>query len=69
MNKAEWIKIAKGAVIAASGAVLAYATTVLIPSMQASGDVVLLTIAAAASVAINIARKRVDAYTNPPTNE
>lgn len=69
MDRNEWIKIAKGAAIAAGGAFLTYAAAVLIPAMEGSGNAVLLAVAAVASVGINIARKRLDAYVHPTTHE
>ena len=56
----DWASIGRGAAIAIGGAALTYASTVLVPAMQASGNATLLMIAAFASVAINIARKALE---------
>jgi hypothetical protein len=53
----DWASIGRGAAIAIGGAALTFAATTLIPAMQASGNATLLTVAAFASVAINVARK------------
>lgn len=57
MSREDWISIAKGAAIAASGSLLTFAAAVVIPAMQASGSAGLLTAAAIASVLVNVARK------------
>jgi hypothetical protein len=57
MGKDELIAIAKGAGIAAAGALLAYLADVAIPAVQASGTGTALALAAIASVAINAVRK------------
>lgn len=56
----DWGSIGRGAAIAIGGAALTYASTVIIPAMQGSGNATLLAIAAFASVAINIARKALE---------
>jgi hypothetical protein len=53
----DWAAIGRGAAIAIGGAALTYASTVLIPAMQSSGNATLLIVAAFASVAINVIRK------------
>ena len=53
----DWASIGRGAVIAIGGAALTFAATVVVPAMQASGNATLLTVAAFASVAINVLRK------------
>jgi hypothetical protein len=57
----DWRKIGTGALIALSGAAITYATTIVIPAMEKSGDAVLLLVAAFASVAVNAARKAIEA--------
>ena len=57
----DWKAIARGAGIALAGAALTYASTVVIPAMQGSGNATLLTIAALASVAVNVIRKAIEA--------
>ena len=57
MTKEQWLKIARGAGIAVAGALLTYASSVMIPAMQESGNAVLLAVAAFASVAVNVVRK------------
>jgi hypothetical protein len=57
MSKSEWLSIAKGAGIAVAGALLTFAAEAVIPAMQGSGSATLLTIAAIASVMVNVARK------------
>jgi hypothetical protein len=59
MTREDWISIGKGAGIAVAGAFLTFASTALIPAMQASGSATLLAVAAFASVAINVIRKQV----------
>lgn len=56
MKQEEVIKIAKGAALAAAGAVIAYLTEVVIPGME-GGSGLTLTIAAMASVGLNAVRK------------
>jgi hypothetical protein len=56
----DWGSIGRGAAIAIGGAALTYASTVLIPAMQASGNATLLIVAAFASVAINVIRKALE---------
>ena len=53
----DWGSIGRGALIAIGGAALTFAATVVIPAMQQSGNATLLTVAAFASVAINVLRK------------
>lgn len=62
MNKTEWIKIAKGAGIAIGGAALTYAAEIVIPAMQQSGSLVLLATSASLAIAINIGRKKFEAW-------
>lgn len=57
MTREQWLKIARGAAIAAAGALLTYASAELIPALKESGNATLLTIAAFASVAVNVLRK------------
>ncbi len=57
MTKEQWIKILKGAGISVAGALLSYATAVVIPAMQESGVPWMLILASAASVAVNIGLK------------
>jgi len=59
MTREDWISIGKGAGIAVAGALLTFASTAIIPAMQASGSAKLLAVAAIASVAINVIRKQV----------
>ena len=56
----DWKKIGTGALIALSGAAITYATTIVIPAMEKSGDATLLTLAAFASVAVNVLRKALE---------
>ena len=60
----DWKSIGRGALIALSGAALTYASTVVIPAMQGSGNATLLTIAAFASVAVNVIRKMLESKTD-----
>jgi hypothetical protein len=60
----EWKKIGTGALIALSGAAITYATTIVIPAMEKSGDAVLLLVAAFASVAVNAPRKAMETKTD-----
>lgn len=53
MDKVKWIKFAKGAAIAAAGAVLAYGSSVVVPDLEAAG---LATIAMVASSLVNLAK-------------
>jgi len=69
MGMNDWKSIGRGALIAAGGAVITYVATAVIPAMQSSGDGVLLAIAAAASVALNYARKWLASHATTPTNE
>lgn len=57
MPPEQWKKIATGAVIAAVGALLTYASTVLVPAMENADNAILLTLAPIASVLLNVARK------------
>jgi hypothetical protein len=56
----DWASIGRGAAIAIGGAALTFAASVVIPAMEASGNATLLTVAAFASVAINIVRKALE---------
>ena len=56
----DWKKIGTGALIALAGAALTYATTIVIPAMEGSGNATLLTAAAFASVAVNVLRKALE---------
>lgn len=60
----DWKKIGTGALIALSGAALTYATTIVIPAMESSGNATLLTAAAFASVAVNVIRKMLETKTD-----
>jgi hypothetical protein len=60
----DWKSIGRGALIALAGAALTYATTIVIPAMEASGNATLLTAAAFASVAVNVIRKSLEAKTS-----
>jgi hypothetical protein len=64
MKTIDWNKIARGAAIAASGSLLTYAATVVVPELTASGTPGALAMAAAISVAANIVRKYLEAATN-----
>ena len=64
----DWKKIGTGALIALSGAAITYATTIVIPAMEKSGDAVLLLVAAFASVAVNAARKAIEAKVEAKTD-
>jgi hypothetical protein len=44
-----------------AGAALTYATSVVVPAMEGSGNATLLTLAAFASVAVNVLRKALEA--------
>ena len=57
----DWKSIARGAAIALAGAALTYATSVVVPAMEGSGNATLLTLAAFASVAVNVLRKALEA--------
>ena len=56
----DWKSIGRGAMIALAGAALTYATTIVIPAMEGSGNATLLTLAAFASVAVNVLRKALE---------
>jgi hypothetical protein len=60
----DWKSIGRGALIALAGAALTYATTIVIPAMEKSGDAVLLLVAAFASVAVNAIRKAMETKTD-----
>ena len=53
MNREKWLKFARGAAIAAAGAVLAYASSVVIPSLEGAG---LVTVSMIASSIVNLAK-------------
>lgn len=57
----DWKSIGRGALIALAGAALTYATSVVVPAMEGSGNATLLTLAAFASVAVNVLRKALEA--------
>lgn len=57
LDREKLISIAKGAGIAAAGAVLAYLSTVVIPAFEEGGTPLAVTLAAMASVAVNALRK------------
>ena len=57
----DWKSIGRGALIALAGAALTYATTIVIPAMEGSGNATLLAVAAFASVAVNAIRKAIEA--------
>jgi hypothetical protein len=63
----DWKSIGRGALIALAGAALTYATTIVIPAMEGSGNATLLTAAAFASVAVNVLRKSMEAKTDVPS--
>jgi hypothetical protein len=63
----DWKSIGRGAAIALAGAALTYATTIVIPAMEGSGNATLLTAAAFASVAVNVLRKSMEAKTDVPS--
>lgn len=65
----DWASIARGAGIALAGAALTYASTVVIPAMQGSGNATLLTIAAFASVAVNVIRKALESKSEAKNDE
>ena len=60
----DWKSIGRGAAIAMAGAALTYATTVVVPAMEGSGNATLLTLAAFASVAVNVLRKALESKTD-----
>jgi hypothetical protein len=60
----DWKSIARGAAIALAGAALTYATSVVVPAMEGSGNATLLTLAAFASVAVNVLRKALESKTD-----
>lgn len=53
MSSVKWKKFARGAGIAAAGAVLAYMSSVIIPDLEAAG---LVTISMIASSVVNLAK-------------
>ena len=57
----DWKSIGRGALIALAGAALTYASTIVIPAMEGSGNATLLALAAVASVAVNVIRKALEA--------
>ena len=57
LAKKDFLKIGKGALIAAAGAVLAYLSTQVFPQLQESGDATLVVVAAIGAVVINAAQK------------
>jgi len=61
MEREQWLKIAKGLGLALGGAAIAYASTVVVPALQDSGNPTLLIVAAVASALINVARKFIEA--------
>ena len=63
----DWKKIAIGGAIAVGGSTLTYLTTVVVPAMEASGDVTLLAMAAGFSIGINIYRKYRESKKNAGT--
>ena len=67
MTKEQWVKIGKGALVAAAGGLLTYASTVVIPAMQDSSSEALIAIAAFASVAVNVVRKMLEAWAGSQT--
>lgn len=58
MTREELCSLAKGAGLAAGGALVAFTAETLIPALQSSGSVTALAIAAFASVALNAIRKK-----------
>ncbi len=62
----DWKSIGRGALIALAGAALTYASTVAIPAMEGSGNATLLTMAAFASVAVNVIRKALESKADAP---
>ena len=60
MNKAKWIKMAKGAAIAAGGAMLSYGTTVFVPTLEAEGAVVLAMVFSSLINLAKVAMQKVD---------
>ena len=60
----DWKSIGRGALIALAGAALTYATSVVVPAMEGSGNATLLTLAAFASVAVNVLRKALESKTD-----
>jgi hypothetical protein len=60
----DWKSIGRGALIALAGAALTYATTIVIPAMEGSGNATLLAVAAFASVAVNVLRKAMETKTD-----
>ena len=57
LAKKDYLKIGKGALIAAAGAVLAYLSTQVFPQLQSSGEGILITIAVIGAVLVNAAQK------------
>lgn len=57
MNSEKWKSIAKGAGIAAAGAVLTYLADAVVPSLRLEGSGASLAVAAVMSVVVNAARK------------
>jgi hypothetical protein len=57
----DWKSIGRGALIALAGAALTYASTVVVPAMEGSGNATLLALAAFASVGVNVIRKALEA--------
>lgn len=62
----DWKSIGRGAAIALAGAALTYATSVVVPAMEGSGNATLLTLAAFASVAVNVLRKALESKADVP---
>ena len=56
LAREDWIKIGKGALVAAAGAILAVIAEQAIPALQGSGPTGAL-IAAVAAIVVNVARK------------
>lgn len=61
----DWVKIGKGALIAVAGALLAFATTTLIPALEESEVAWVAALTPVFSVLINIARKYLTDTTAP----
>lgn len=62
MDKSEWKAVARGALIAVAGALLAYGAEVVVPLLQQSGSATLLMVSASMSIGINIGRKWLAAH-------
>lgn len=60
MSKAKWIKLGKGAAIAAGGAVLSYGATVAVPTLETEGAVVLAMIFSSLINLAKVAMQKVD---------